>query len=81
MCYPLNMDDLNVYRTDIEFDWVDSNTFTLSEDGKLIEAGTCLRINDYIMFLKHFSENNLRLLKLKVNEAIDHELSKRGLNV
>ena len=62
---------------DMPFDWLESTTQIIDPEGNLIEAGTCLRLNDNILFLKSFSNEQLMLLSRVVKQAVDHELNKR----
>lgn len=61
----------------IEFEWVDSNTYVKNNAGKLVPAGTCIRMCDYILFLSPLTEEHLKELKCVVDEAINHELQKK----
>lgn len=60
-----------------DIEWVDSNTFFLGPDGSLMEAGTCVKVNDTILFLKYYSNKSLIKLKDTIIEAVSHELRKR----
>ena len=40
---------------EICFDWLESNTKIIDPTGNLTEAGTCIRLNDSIVFLKALS--------------------------
>jgi hypothetical protein len=61
----------------IEFEWVDSDTYVKNNAGELVPAGTCIRLSEYILFLSPLSEEYLKELKHVVDEAINHELQKK----
>jgi len=60
------------------FDWCESDTLLLDDSGNLSKAGTCLKLNDYIIFLSGLTEKSLGQLKDSVNKAVDHEITKRS---
>lgn len=60
----------------ISFTWFDSNTLIKVKDD-LIPAGTCIKIQNTIIFLEPLEVDDLKLLKNIVNEAIKYELNKR----
>lgn len=60
----------------ISFTWFDSNTLIKVKDD-LIPAGTCIKIQNTIIFLEPLELDDLKLLKNIVNEAIKYELNKR----
>lgn len=68
---------MQIDRIDLEFDWYDSTTKFLDSDGKMLEAGTVVRLNNNIIFLKTLSIQQLEQLKTSVLKAVEHELSKR----
>lgn len=65
------------YWEDVVFEWADSNFLVENQDGELIPAGTVLRLRNKIEFLHHLTEDQLQDLKTAVNQAVDHEISKR----
>lgn len=69
--------EIEKIKTEIAFEWVDSNTYVTNENGNLVPAGTCLLINSTIIVLTPLSDDHLVELKRIVNEAVDHELAKR----
>lgn len=69
--------DLKIKHEPLEYSWTDSNTIILDNNGKFAEAGTCLLINNQIIFLSPLTVEQLTKLKTTVNLAIDHELKKR----
>ena len=64
-------------KHEIDFDWLDSNTLILDNEGIMTNAGTAIKLNQNIIFLKPLSKDQLIDLKNIVNSAIDHELAKR----
>jgi hypothetical protein len=62
-----------------EYTWCDSNTFIPDPNGNLIEAGTCLKLNDTIILLKHLTPEQLIALRQSVQDSVAHELSKREI--
>lgn len=64
-------------KEEVCFEWLDSNTFITDTEGKLVPAGTCLRINNNIIFLTPLTKPQLLSLKDAVNNAVNYELSKR----
>jgi hypothetical protein len=64
-------------KHDIDFDWLDSNTLVLDNEGIMTVAGTAIKLNQNIIFLKPLSKDQLIELKKIVNSAVDHELAKR----
>lgn len=60
-----------------EFDWVDSCTLTQASDGCLEEAGTTVKIQNHIFFLKSYTKDQLKEFSRVVQESINYELNKR----
>lgn len=65
----------------LDFDWLDTNTLIKNDYGELVKAGTCIKLNDYIIFLRGLSITQLNKLRSAVENAIKHELSKRVIDV
>lgn len=61
---------------EVDIQWCDTNSFIQVEDA-LIAAGTCLKINSNILFLRAFDTSDLLRLKNVVVQAVNHELKKR----
>jgi len=74
----LSFDKVVVTTGGFSCDWVDTNTFIPSPNGDLQEAGTCVLINNSIVYLSFLSEPQLQGLKQTILEAVDHELRKRS---
>lgn len=70
-------DQTKIEAQEVDFDWFDSKTYVTDPSGNLIEAGTVLKLNQNIMFLKSYTKEQLIKFKNVVNLAIDHELAKR----
>lgn len=62
---------------EVDFDWLDSDTYVTDPSGNLVPAGTAIKLISQILFLSPLSEQQLKDLKSAVNSAVDHELSKR----
>ena len=58
-------------------DWCDSESLLINEKNEQVKCGTCLIINNHIIFLQPLKTNELESLRAIINEAIDHELNKR----
>lgn len=66
-------------RTNIMFEWADSDSYVVNEKGELTKAGTCILLNGSIFFLSPLTNEQLNDFKEKVTLAIDHELNKREI--
>lgn len=78
ICYTIKMDEtLKKTIEEVSFDWLDSNTLILDSEKKLKLAGTVLKINNNIIFLQAFTNDQLLRLKECTILAVDHELNKR----
>lgn len=62
---------------DIEIEWLNSNTLLMNPSGTTSVAGTVVRIDNNLIFLKSYSNENLLKLKNTINQAIDYELLNR----
>lgn len=72
------MDNSEVEALQKQVAWCDSTALVQSPDGTLVEAGTCLKINDMIMLLKFLSNEQLLSLRESVTNSVNYELNKRN---
>jgi hypothetical protein len=68
--------DSEVTIEEIDIQWCDTNTY-IQVGEELVPAGTCLKINNTILFLKAYRTEDLLNIQNSVNNAVMHELEKR----
>lgn len=61
-------------KKDLVLEWLNSNTFLNDGSGNLTKAGTVIRIDNNLLFLKYYSDDQLLKLKQIIIDSIDYEL-------